>query len=242
MAKDRKTPQEKKRLEYTKDHFTFGEHSSRMFPRTWKRKKARTNREYRRKTEQLLAQAKPGIASRDMPLIADDLTVARFAKSVVRKRLHKTDTVTLEEKVKLKLERREKTVGRRPKIRAFAHQEATSVIQTLSSLQDDKLEDFVRRANVLCTSGDPNEWARVRSSKEPIDQALYFIYRLDSGRNSPRDTVCKDERLRKPLADWFTKANRILSRDDRKIKRKLEQKQTTEKRLKAIRRAAPQGL
>lgn len=242
MAKDRKTPQEKKRLEYTKDHFTFGQQSSRMFPRTWKRKKARANRKYRRKSEQILAQAKPGTASQDLPLTADDLTVARFTKSVVRKPLRKTGTVTLEEKVKLTLARREKTVGRRSKIRAFAHQEATSVIQTLSSLRDDNLEDFVRRANLLCTSGDPNEWARVRLSKEPIDQALYFLYRLDSGRNSPRETVCRDEQLRKPLADWFAKANRILSRDARKIKRKLEQKQTTEKRLKALRRAAPRAL
>ena len=35
MAKERKSPQEKKSLEYTRDHFTFAEHSS--FPKTWKR-------------------------------------------------------------------------------------------------------------------------------------------------------------------------------------------------------------
>src|SRR5215469_7742839 len=113
MTQVRKTPQEKKGLEYTKDHFTFGQQSSRTFPKTWKRKKAHANREYRRKSGELLAQAKPGIGSQDLPAIADDLTAARFTKSVVRKPLEKTDTVTLEEKVRLKLARREKSVGRR---------------------------------------------------------------------------------------------------------------------------------
>ena len=49
----RKSPQEKKELEYTKDHFTFGWNSSRAFPKTWKRKKTNLNREYRRKSGEL---------------------------------------------------------------------------------------------------------------------------------------------------------------------------------------------
>ena len=106
MAKERKSPQQKKELEQTKDHFTPGWQSSRLFPKTWKRKKTRVNREYRRKSEELLAPAKPGIAADDLELIADDLTAARFQKSVSRTRLHKIGTITVGEKVKRKLERR----------------------------------------------------------------------------------------------------------------------------------------
>jgi len=97
MAKERKSPQQKKELEYTRNHFTFGWVSSRNFPQTWKRKKARVNRNYRHKSEEILAQAKPGIASDDVESIADDLTAARFQKSISRKRLRKVGTVTVGE-------------------------------------------------------------------------------------------------------------------------------------------------
>lgn len=130
MASERKSPQQKKQLEYTKDHFTFGQHSSRMFPTIWKRKKTRANREYRRKSEELLAQAKPGIPVDDVELLADDLTAARFQKSVIRKRLHKTGTVTVGEKVKRKLERREETAGRKVQRHQHYDHAATSAINT----------------------------------------------------------------------------------------------------------------
>ena len=71
----RKSPQEKKELEYTKGHFTFGFKSSRMFPKTWKRKKTQANRQYRRKSQELLAGLKPGMDEEG--LISDDLTAAR---------------------------------------------------------------------------------------------------------------------------------------------------------------------
>ena len=80
MAKERKSPQEKKSLEYTRDHFTFAEHSS--FPTTWKRKKTHANREFRRKSAELLVQAKSGMAVDDVALIADDLTASLFQKSL----------------------------------------------------------------------------------------------------------------------------------------------------------------
>jgi len=133
-AKGRAPPQQKKQLEYTRDHFTFGWHSSRTFPTTWKRKKTRANREYRRKSEELLTQAKAGIAVDDVELLADDLTAARFQKSVIRKRLHKTGTVTVGEKVKGKLEKREQTAGRKVQRHQHYDHAATSAISTLVSL------------------------------------------------------------------------------------------------------------
>ena len=224
MQKASKSPQEKKHLEYTKDHFTFGRQSSRSFPKTWKRKKVHANREYRRKSEELLAQTKPGSGLDSLPSNAEDLTAARFMKSVVRKPLHKAGTVTLGEKVRLTLTSRGERAGRRVKKEATVREEATSVIQTLNKLEGDGLVNFVRRANELCSIRDSKESVRLHRSAEPIDQALYFVYRLSVGINSPRDTICKDDKLRVPLAAWFMKANRILSRDERIAKNKVAEK------------------
>ena len=114
----RKSPQEKKALEYAKDHFTFGRNSSRMFPKTWKRKKTQVNRQYRRKSQKLLADLKPGIGKADV--IAEELTGERFQKSISRKRLHKQGTVTLAQKIKIKIEKRAATVGRKARNRRSA--------------------------------------------------------------------------------------------------------------------------
>jgi hypothetical protein len=38
MAKEQKSPQQKKTLEYEKDHFTFGMRSSRTFPKNMETK------------------------------------------------------------------------------------------------------------------------------------------------------------------------------------------------------------
>lgn len=238
MQKESKSPQEKKRLEYAKDHFTFGWQSSRSFPKTWKRKKVHANREYRRKSEELLVRTKPGSGLDSLPSDAEDLTAARFIKSVVRKPLHKAGIVTVGEKVRLKLTSRGQRVGRKVKKEAAVRKEATSVIQTLNKLESDRLVGFVLRASELCKISDSKETVRLQLSTEPIDQALYFVYRLSVGVNSPRDTICKDETLRVPLAAWFIKANRILSRDERRAKNKVAEKQRNDKRLKSRRRAA----
>src|SRR5439155_15972365 len=173
MARERKSPQRKKQLEYTKNHFTFGWHSFRTFPTTWKRKKTRANREYRRKSEELLTQAKPGIAVDDVELLADDLTTARFQKSIIRKRLHKTGTVTVGEKVTRKLERREETAGRKVQRRQHYDHAATSAISTLRSLNGERLVGVVRRADLLCGARNADELKRVLQSNDPVDRALH---------------------------------------------------------------------
>ncbi|MGD0903300.1 MAG: hypothetical protein ABR924_10210 [Terracidiphilus sp.] len=237
MTNERKSPQEKKFLELTKDHFTVGFRSTRTFPKTWKRKKAHANREYRRKSEELLVQAKPGIAGEDVSLVADDLTAARFQKSVVRKPLKKVGTITVGERIKLGLARRKDMAGRRLQRQETDRQAATLAISTLSSLEGERLVDFVRRAGVLCGAMDAKEAARMQLSKDPVDQALHFIYRIAWGLNSPAGAVCRDPELCKALAAWEAKANRILRHDRRVIEAKAEQKQMNEKKLKALRRA-----
>ena len=237
MTKARKSPQEKKALELTKDHFTGGFNSTRSFHKKWKQKKTHANREYRRKSEELLAPAKPGIAAADVPLTVDDLTAVRFQKSVVRKPLRKTGTITVGEKIKVGLAKREQTVGRKVQRRESDHRAAASVIRTLSSLEGDRLVEFVRAAGRLCAAIGGDEARRVQLSKNPLDQALHFIYRLKWGLNSPADAVCRDEELHKALSAWTVKANRILRRDRRAIEERSEQKQANERKAKTLRRA-----
>jgi hypothetical protein len=236
MAKERKSPQEKKSLEYTRDHFTFAEHSS--FPKTWKRKKIHANREFRRKSDELLVRAKSGMAADDVSLIGDDLTAALFQKSVVRKPLRKTGTVTVGEKVERKLAKREQSVGRRAQSDERYDRAANSAIRTLTSLEGDNLVDVARRASILCSGGNPQEWARLQQSSDPVDQALRFLEQLSRGSASAIDAVHRSEELGASLAAWVTKANRILGNDRRAIEKKVEQKQMTGKTVNTLRRAA----
>ena len=231
MVRERKSPQQKKQLEYTKDHFTFGWYSSRMFPTTWKRKKARANREYRRKSEKLLTQAKPGIAVDDVELLADDLTAARFQKSIIRKRLHKTGTVTVSEKVKRKLQRREESAGRKVLRRQHDDNVATSAVTALRALGGEELVSVVRRADLLCGERSVSELNRVMQSKNPIDHALHFLYRVSWGSALEIDALRRNQELDKALGIWMEKAKRILRRDKRAVETKLRQKQTARKKL-----------
>jgi hypothetical protein len=234
MAKERKSPQEKKSLGYTKDHFTFAEHSS--FPKMWKRKKTHANREYRRKSGELLVQAKPGMGADDVALIADDLTAALFQKSVVRKPLRKTGTVTVGEKVERKLVKREQSVGRRARSHEPYDRAADSAIRTLIALEGENLVDVVRRARVLCDGGNPEEWIRLQQSSDLLDQALHFLQQLSHGSGYAIDAVRRNEDLGAALATWVTKANRILSRDQRAIEKKVEQTRMSGKKVNALRR------
>jgi len=225
MAKERKSPQQKKELEYTRNHFTFGWVSSRNFPQTWKRKKARVNRNYRHKSEEILAQAKPGIASDDVESIADDLTAARFQKSISRKRLRKVGTVTVGEKIKRKLEQREDVIGWHLQRDRRYDRSAFSVVQTLTALQGEQLVEFVKRAGLLCNAGNPAALKKLLPCKDQFDRALYFLYLLASGSFLERDAVHRNPQLSKAFERWIEKANRILTKSQRAEEVKRRQKE-----------------
>lgn len=227
----KKSPQEKKQLEYSRGHFTFFKHSS--FPKTWKRKKNHANRQYRRKTEELLAGLKPGMGEDD--LTCDDLTAARFQKSITRKRLYKQSTVTLGEKVKAKLEKREATVGRRVKRHQYYDREAASAISTLSSLDGEKFVDVVRHADILCDTRNADELLRVQQSLDPVDKALHFLYRVASGSGFELEALRRNPQLDKELAVWIERAKRILNRNHRAVETKLDQTRATKKKLRVLR-------
>jgi len=207
MARQRKSPQQKKEMEYTKDHFTFA--SSSKFPKVWKRKKALVNREFRRKSDELLTQAKPGIAADDVELLGDDLTAARFQKSVARKRLLKwTRSASAR-------------AGRKVRLIQHHDQAAASAISRRGSLRGEELVAVVMRADLLSLRGGAQ-------SKGTIDHALHFIYCV-AILGSAQDTDALHRNLAKALGIWIEKAMRILTRDKRAVATKLDQRRTRRK-------------
>lgn len=231
MVKVRKSPQEKKQLEYARDHFTFGWRSSRMFPRTWKRKKAHINREYRRKSQAVLTQVKPEAAADDIESIADDLTAARFRKSISRKRQRKVGTVTVGQKVKKKLEKREDAAGRRVRSRQQDDRRVASAIRILSSLEGDALLDVVRRAALLAGPKREEELKRVLGSRGLVNEALYFLYLVMAGSVFELGALQRNPKLNETLGNWAEKARGILARDQRAATSKREEKRATRKKI-----------
>jgi hypothetical protein len=234
MAKERKSPQQKKELEYTRNHFTFGWNSSRNFPQTWKRKKARANREYRRKSEEILGQAKPGVASDYVESIADDLTASRFQKSVSRERLKKFGTVTVGEKVKIKLEKREHAAGRHARRDQRYDRSASSAVQTLVSLEGEQLIEFIKRADLLCNAKNSTALKSVLPCKDQFDHALYFLHLISAGSFLERDALRRSPELNKAFERWIQKANRILTRSQHAGEARLQQKEVVRTKLKAL--------
>jgi len=237
MTRERKSPQQKKSLEYGRDHFTFSEHPH-AFRRNWKRKKTQANRETRRKSDELLAQTKPEMPAADVELIAGEITVAQLAKSVLRKRLRKGGTVSVGEKVKLKLEKRAEMIGRKVQSYKRFDSEVVQAVTTLRSLEGERLVDFVRRSSVFLDGGDPLEWSRVRSSSDPIDRALSFLEGLVRGDARLDDALCRNQELREAFRNWVNNANRLLAKDQRVVQRKVEQRRLAEKKVKTLRRKA----
>ena len=168
-----------------------------------------------------------------MELLGDDLTAARFQKSVIRKRLHKTSTVTLGEKVNRKLERREQSAGRKVQRRQHDDRMAISAISTLCSLDGEELLVVVRRAGLLCGEKNAGELNRVAGANDPINRALHFLYRIVRGSQFEIDALRRNEELDRALGIWMEKADRILRRDKRALERKVDEKQTIRKKLRS---------
>ena len=234
-TKKLKTPQQKKELEYSRDHFTFSD-SPHAFRRTWKLKKKLANREYRRKSDELLVKAKPEISADDAEVVVEDLTVAHLKKPVLRKRLQKSSTVTLGQKVQIKLEKRKETVGRRVNQHLRYDAIATEAVNTLNSLEGRQLADYVERSARFLVGGDPIEWMRLQKSTDPIDRALYFLERLTRGDGYYLDALRRNQDLCKSFLRWRDKANRVLAKVMRPAQGKLEQKQVAAKKVNALRR------
>jgi hypothetical protein len=236
MAKARKSPQQKKDLEYNKDHFTFS-NAPHGFPKSWRQKKAQANRQYRRKSEELLAPAKRLISADDAEATAGDITSGHLKQAVARKRLRKMSTVTIGQKVKIKLEKRKESAGRRVNKHRKYDAIVVQALGTLTSLDGDQLADFLRRAVRLLQVGDPIEWMRVSQSSESLDRALYFLEGLERGNAHLHDALRRNQQLCEAFQQWRKEANRILRKEALPVLRKAAEKRALKRKLNAARRS-----
>jgi hypothetical protein len=242
MAKIPKSPQKKKDLEYNKDHFTFGHNSSRMFPRAWKHKKANINRTYRRRADELLAPAKRQISADDAEEVVGDLTVEHLQHSITRKRLQKQGTVSVGEKVRLKLEKRRESAGRKVNAHRKYDEIVAQAVGTLLSLDREGLKNFLEIAAKFLQGSDPIERQRIGQSSAPLDRALNFLEQLNHGNGCYLDALRRNRELCKAFQQWQKEAQRIVMKEARPVLRKEAEKRAVGKKLKAMRRQSEPKL
>jgi hypothetical protein len=237
MSKDRKSPQQKKVLEYTRDHFAGGFNSSAHgLAKGWRRKKAQVNREYRRKSDELLAPVKPGLEAQDVELISAELTTEQLQKSVTRKRLHKVGVVSMGERVKQRLERRVDHAGSGAQQRQHYDRVAAEAVRTLNRLDSEELADVVNRAE-LVRKGNVDELKRVWNSSAAMDRALNFLRAVSQGSGRELDALRRNPDVNRDLGIWIQKANRILAKAQRSQERKLKEKAAARQRMKIVRKS-----
>ncbi len=101
-----KNPQDKKRIEYERNHYVIAEYPH-AFRKNWPRKKVRANREFRRKADEVVNDLRHLSAS-DAVDVAETLSVTRerVLKSISKQRLRKWSVVSLHERVQRTLEDR----------------------------------------------------------------------------------------------------------------------------------------
>jgi uncharacterized protein YaaN involved in tellurite resistance len=233
MPRQQKTPQLKKELELNKDHFTFTKNPH-AFRKSWKAKKAEANRQYRRKSDELLAVAKPENSAEDFESLVGDVTAAHLKKSVSYDRLHKRGTVSLREKIESKSQKRQETVDRRAKGKRNWDKVVHSAVTTLVALQGDELIQVVKRIAGLIQGGDPIEWMRTYQSKDRLGRTIFFVEQINRGNCNYIDALRRNQELCKAFQTWVAKANRTIAKQKRPAQRKLEQKVATQKKVKAI--------
>jgi hypothetical protein len=160
-------------------------------------------------------------------LKSDDLTAARFQKSISRKRLNEAGTVTLGEKVKRKLEKRAALVARRVRIKQSCDTRARSTLTALNALQGEELLEVARRA-VSLYRGNADELRRVTLSQDPLDRALEFSRRLSFGFPPEIYALQRSPALQEQLSAWLKKVERAAIRAQRieaSIRRKKNRSQ-----------------
>jgi hypothetical protein len=86
----KKTPQEKKKVAYEKDHYTFAWSSPHGFRKTWQKKKSHVNRVIRRKSKNLLHEVEKFPYEKLSPE-GESLTAELFRRGLSRQKLGKVD-------------------------------------------------------------------------------------------------------------------------------------------------------
>lgn len=111
-----KSPPEKKLAAYERDHFTFAWYSPHVFRKTWKKKKSRINRVVRRKSKDLLHVAE-GRSLNQMGPQEERLSSELFRLGLTKKKLRKDGVVSLQDKVRIKNEIRQRRGKQRRELR-----------------------------------------------------------------------------------------------------------------------------
>ena len=167
-----------------------------------------------------------------------EITAAQLKNSVSRKRLHKRGTVAVGEKIKLKLEKRKESAGRRVLKHRRYDETATQAVSTLTSLDREDLANFLKRAVKLLNGGDPIEWMQVSQSSNQLDRALWFLERLERGDAPYHEALCRNQRLCEAFLQWREKANRILRKGAWPALQKIKEKKALKRKLNAPRRSS----
>ena len=233
MPRQQKTPQQKKQFELKKDHFTFAKNPH-AFRKGWKEKKAEANRQDRRKSDGLLAVAKPQNSADDVEALVGDVTATHLKKSVSHKRLHKWSTVALGEKIEIKSQKRQDTIDRRAKGRRNWDRVVQSAVTTLLALEGDELVQVVKRIAGLIQGGDPMEWMRTYQSKDRLSRTIFFVEQINRGNGLYLNALRRNQELCKEFNSWIVKADRVLAKERRPAQRKLDEKAAIEKKVKAV--------
>ena len=140
MAKERKSPQEKKELEYKFDRRSFAWHQDKGLRIARRRRKDTINRAYRHKADSVVRQ---GVDAKDLASEDNELTNSLLAVGLTKKRLRKFTPPTLKDAVALKTEHRETRKSGKSQ-RAEAHERhAISIIEALEQAKPAEAVEFL---------------------------------------------------------------------------------------------------
>ncbi len=218
MARERKSPQEKKLREYS-DRVTPG---NRRHAEARKKEKKNVGRETRSKRDELLSQIKPQISSEDAEVIAGELTTTHLQKSVTRKRALKYSAEPLSRVIEWQQERRRDSFGRRTKAHPLYEKWAKESVETLNSIKGGRFVDVARCAGRLCSPEYRYKFSSELKPEDPIDRALHFLCRVATHSNEENQALCRNKDLDKMITVWIQKANRVLAKDRLAAQKKID--------------------
>ena len=192
------------------------------------------NREYRRKSNELLTPVKPGLGAGDVETVSEEMTTTLFQKSVSRKRLNKIGVVSMGEKVQSRLQRREEAAGRKMRQHEYYDHAAAEAVNTLQQLGNRKLLAVVNRFELIL-QGNGQELGRLMFCCDPIDQALRFLHAVNVGSGRELDALQRNPELCQDFRRWIQKADRIIAKTRRTRERKRQEKEAARQRRKRFR-------
>jgi hypothetical protein len=231
MARERKSPQEKKLREYG-DRVTPG---NRRNAEARKKEKRGVGREIRNKTENLLAQVKPELPSQEAENLTEEITAGRVRKSVIRKRVLKYNAAPFSKVVEWQRERRVGSFQR--KKRSYPHYDriAREAVGTLNAIDNNQFAEIARRAGILCSPENCYKYARPQDLKDPIARALEFVRRATTCYSHEHQALCRNDDLKHEFRLWLDKADRILRKDQMAREKKAAEQRAIQQKLKTVR-------